>query len=230
MQFPHPFSRILSGDLIHNYPLLSLILANLVTIVLAVLGNWDLATVMFIYWVQSVIIGVFTAVSLITAGSAQKFSSADSGDPVAETAATLDRFGSVAARFGLAGFFVIHYGIFHIAYYEILIGSGLFGPVNFADPGIWISCGIFFLNHLYSFIVHWNVHIRGDGGDDFFAPYHRIIPMHLTIIFGSMVIYSLQDIGIESTMPVLVLFLVLRMCADIAAHNAKNSPRVTGTV
>ncbi|MFA4877180.1 MAG: DUF6498-containing protein [Methanoregula sp.] len=225
MQFPLLFSRILPGraDLVHNYPLISLIIANLVTIVLAVAGNWDLATVMFIYWVQSIIIGLFTVVALLTAGAARKWTAPESGDPAAATVAILDRLGSVVARYGLAGFFCLHYGIFHLAYYEILIGSGLFGPVNLSDPYIWVASGIFFLNHLYSFIAHWNVHIQGDGDDDFFAPYHRIIPMHMTIIFGSIVLFFLQDLGIESTLPVLVLFLVLKMFADIAAHIAKYS-------
>ena len=59
MEPPVILTRVLPGDLIHNFPVLSLIFANLVTIVLAILGNWDLATVMFIYWAQSIIIGIF---------------------------------------------------------------------------------------------------------------------------------------------------------------------------
>ena len=70
MEFPAPFSRVLPGDLIHNFPVVSLILANLVTIVLAILGNWDLATVMFIYWAQSIIIGIFSVISILGADTA----------------------------------------------------------------------------------------------------------------------------------------------------------------
>ncbi len=51
----------------HNFPVISLVFANLVTIVLAVIETWDLATVMFIYLAQSIIIGFFTVVSLLTA-------------------------------------------------------------------------------------------------------------------------------------------------------------------
>lgn len=223
MQLRSPFSRVLPGDVIHDFPLISLIAVNLVTIILAVIGNWDLATVMFSYWVQSVMIGVFTALSLLTAGSAREFPAPPAGDSTAATLATLDKYGSIIGRVGITLFFIVHYGIFHFAYYEFIVGSGIFGPVNFSAPGLYLSCGLFFCNHLYSFITHWNVHIREAGGDDFFAPYHRIIPMHLTIIFGSMVIFFLQEIGITSTMPVLVLFLVLKTWADIAAHIAKHT-------
>ncbi len=224
MQFRSLFSRILPGDVIHNFPLLFLIGANLVTIALAIVGNWDLATVMFSYWVQSVMIGVFTALSLLTTGTARELPEPPAGDSGAATAATLDRIGSTVGRVGLTLFFIIHYGIFHYAYYEFIVGSGLFGPVNFAAPGLYISCAVFFATHLYSFVAHWKVHIREAGGEDFFAPYHRIIPMHLTIIFGSILIFVLQEAGLTSTMPVLVLFLVLKTWADIAAHLAKHAP------
>lgn len=230
MQFLPPFSRVLSGDVIHNVPVVSLVTANLLTIALAILGNWDLATVMFIYWTQSIIIGLFTAISLLTTGMARKWPSASTGDPTKDTLTALDRIGSIVARIGLSGFFVIHYGIFHAAYYEFIIESGLFGQVNLNEPGLWLSCGIFFANHLYSFIAHWNTHIleEGGGGDDFFAPYHRIIPMHVTIIFGSMLIFALQEAGIPSTMPVLVLFLLLKTYADVATHLGKHSIPGTG--
>ena len=64
MQFSLRFSRVLPGDLTHNVPVISLIFENIVTIVLAILGNWDVATEMFIYWAQSVIIHSRTACDL----------------------------------------------------------------------------------------------------------------------------------------------------------------------
>lgn len=65
MQLPTLISRVLPGDLIYSIPVISLIAANLITIILAVLGNWDLATVMFIYWAQSIIIGFFTVMNIL---------------------------------------------------------------------------------------------------------------------------------------------------------------------
>ena len=46
--------------------------------------------------------------------------------------------------------------------------------------------------------------------------------MHLTIIFGSIVILALEVFGITSTMPVLVLFLLLKTWSDITAHLIKH--------
>jgi hypothetical protein len=46
--------------------------------------------------------------------------------------------------------------------------------------------------------------------------------MHLTIIFGSMVIMVLELLGITTTLPVLVLFLLLKTYSDISAHLIKH--------
>jgi hypothetical protein len=224
MEPPVIITRVLPGDLIHNFPLISLIFANLVTIVFAILGNWDLATVMFIYWAQSIIIGIFSVISLL--GADTEALRADLQKPIDE------RGGSekIAPWFVwfykcmIAGFFCLHYGLFHAGYYFLVVDSGLFGTVNFADPNIWLSCGLFFANHLYSHITY-----RDKGPKDyryvneqFFTPYRRIIPMHLTIIFGSIVILALGVFGITSTLPVLVLFLLLKTYSDITAHLIKH--------
>jgi hypothetical protein len=224
MQFPAPFSRVLPGDLIHNFPIISLIIANIVTIVLAILGNWDLATVMFIYWAQSIIIGIFSVVSILGADTAAL--GADLQKPIDE------RGGSdkITPRFVwtykciMAGFFTLHYGLFHWGYYTFIVESGLFGTVNFADPGIWLSCGLFFANHFYSHITYRRQGPKDAGyvNEQFFTPYRRIIPMHLTIIFGCIVIFALEIFGITSTMPVLVLFLLLKTYSDISAHLIKH--------
>jgi len=85
----------------------------------------------------------------------------------------------------------------------------------------------FFLNHLYSHIRYRHEGPRGTGfiGEEFFGPYQRIIPMHTTIIFGSIVVSALQAFGIQSTLPVLVLFLLLKPRSDISAHQIKHAQK-----
>jgi hypothetical protein len=224
MPFPAPFLRVLPGDLVHNTPVISLIFANLVTIVLAILGNWDLATVMFIYWAQSVTIGFFTVVSLLTADTATL--AVEMEKPIRERGGTE----TVTPRFVryyqclLAGFFALHYGLFHWGYYSFIVESGLFGTVNFSDPPLWLSCALFFANHLYSHITYRHEGPKGSSyiNEQFFTPYRRIIPMHLTIISGSILILVLEVIGISSTMPVLVLFLLIKTYSDSNAHLIKH--------
>ena len=225
MRMPDPVARILPGEITFTPPVISLLFANLVTIVLAIVQHWDLATVMFIYLAQSIIIGIFTVISLLGADNATLV--ADLGKPIQERggSGTISPRHVRAYKCLLAGFFTLHYGLFHWGYYAFIVESGIFGSVNFSDPNIWFSCGLFFANHLYSHITYRHEGAKGAGyvNEQFFRPYQRIIPMHFTIIFGSMVVFALQVFGIDATMPVLVLFLLLKTRSDIFAHLAKHA-------
>ena len=224
MTVPPFLARILPGEITLTPPLVSLIAANLLTIVLAVLGNWDLATVVFIYWAQSVIIGFFAFLSILFTDTSAMT------DGITRTTTMPD--GSKLVRKGnagtfkviMAGFFAFHYGFFHLVYFFFIVDSGIFGPVGFSDPGIAISCGLFFAIHAYSFLYHRQ---RGkaavaDMVKQFMGPYDRILPMHLTIIFGSFIILGLGFFGITTVTPVLVLFLLLKTYADVAGHLKKH--------
>jgi hypothetical protein len=227
MEFPVPFSRVPSGDLLNTFPIISLIFANLITIILAILGNWDLATVMFIYWAQSIIIGFFTVMGLLLVNipppaPGQERPKKQPGGP-----RTIYIQNPWAVRCILVGLFTLPYVFFHWAYYSFIVDSGIFGTVHFSDPGIWVSCGVFFANHLYSYIAYNHRWLQGstDVVEQIFLPYRRIIPMHMTIIFGGILLLILQFIGIRSTMPVLFLFLVFKTLTDVTAHIDKHQPR-----
>ena len=224
MHLPPSLSRILPGDFATNPPVMGLLAANIVTIVLAILGNWDLASILFIYWVQSIIIGIFAVVRLLSADTAAL--AADIGTSQAEHGGSRSvsegyvRFYKVA----LAGFFALHYGLFHWGYFSFIVESGLFGPVNFADRGIWAASGLFFFNRFYSFFYHRRNERRGGTfvTQEFIQPYNRIIPMHMTIIFGSIVMIVFEALGILTLLPVLVLFLALKTWMDIRMHLQKH--------
>jgi hypothetical protein len=49
-----------------NDPVVALIVANVITIVLAVVEGWSLFTILVIYWVQCLIIGLFTCITILT--------------------------------------------------------------------------------------------------------------------------------------------------------------------
>ena len=56
----------------------------------------------------------------------------------------------------------------------------------------------------------------------FFRPYNRIVPMHMTIIFGSILILVLEFLGITTVTPVLVIFLAVKTYVDIGTHLQKH--------
>lgn len=208
----------------YSPPIIALLAANIITIILAVLENWDLATVLFIYWAQSIIIGIFAVISILFSDTSTLL--ADLNKSLADNGRKPTYTGSAVWIYkgAMAGFFTLHYGIFHWAYYSFIVESGIFGPVDLSNWGLWASCFLFFGNHLYSYLYHRRGERQGARfiTEAFITPYNRIIPMHLTIIFGSMVILGLGLLGITTVLPVLVLFLIIKTYTDIAMHLRKH--------
>jgi hypothetical protein len=179
-----------------------LLLANLVTLLLAVWQRWELAELLWIYWGQSVIIGWF---NLQRIRSLERFSTAGlrmNGRAVAPTRKT---------RREVALFFALHYGGFH-AGYLVFLASDAHRPGPQALTGILLCIAAFYLNHRFS----WRYHRAREAGrvpnigNIMFFPYLRIIPMHLTILLGG----ALSG----DSLPVLVLFMLLKTAADVAMH------------
>ena len=173
--------------------------ANVLSLVIAVAQGWTLVDLMFVYWLQSVTIGASYCARML---ALDKFSTDGfkiNDHPVAPTAATKRQ---------TAGFFAVHYGMFHLVYL-LFIGSEA-PPGTFADLQLW-GCGLAFaLNHIYSYRYNREADRRGTPniGTLMFTPYLRILPMHLTIVFGLM---ATGGFG-------LVFFGTLKTAADVAMH------------
>lgn len=184
-------------------PLLALLVANGVTIALAVLQRWELGTVLLVYWCQSVTIGVFTVARILEAGDA-----ADRSRPI--------------RRLFLAGFFMVHYGLFHLVYLVFIATFALFGTYGISDPlAILAGAGVFFVNHLVSFLWFRGREVHNPEAI-FVEPYHRIVPMHLTIILGGVAAGLVSGYGIDASLAMVLLFLVLKTAADVWTHQRQH--------
>lgn len=150
------------------------------------------STVVWIYWFQSMIIGLFNFLQLIT--YREKNPEAVS---VEDTKGT--RSGGCAAWF-----FLFHYGAFHLAYFFVLLIK--FDVFSVQATVVLIGIGVFLLESVFNFI--WqkrNVDYAAvDVGLVFFLPYLRIFPMHLMILLPAF-------IGWEPSL----LFLILKTVADV---------------
>jgi hypothetical protein len=182
---------------------LVLIFSNFITIVLAVIQHWSMATIVCTYWLQSIIIGIFNVVRILTLDKFSTNGLKYNGKPVEANS----KQGKRSAGF----FFLIHYGCFHFIY-------ALFLWESFKDINIkYLAIGgiIFFCNHLFSYI-----HNRYEDqisvpnlGHIMFGPYIRIIPMHLIILFFG---WAIQSTG------ALVVFLLLKSTMDVLMHIIKH--------
>ncbi len=176
----------------------SLLASNLFTAYLAITQHWNLASLMLVYWFQSVVIGMFQFLKILDLKefSTENFTINDRA--VEPTQAT---------KIQTAIFFLFHYGFFHFVYL-IFISAGVVGDKPFFMGGLWLPAALYLVNHSISFFANrkQNQQRVPNIGQMMFYPYARIIPMHLTIIFGS----ALQ-------LPI-VLFLGLKTLADLIMH------------
>jgi len=192
-----------------------LLLSNLLTIVLAVVFNWSLIIILWSYWLQSVIIGFFSFIKIL---SLQNFSTEgfkSNGRSVLPTTAT---------KISTAFFFAFHYGFFHLVYALFLLTfSFVSQSISLTDFGfVFLSGIIFFVNHLFSFNYFKNkTQKKQNLGTVMMFPYLRIVPMHLTIIFGGFFLVSAT-----ASLPILVFFLILKTIADLGMHTIEHKEQI----
>jgi hypothetical protein len=182
-----------------------LVMANILSIVIAIYEHWEIRTVMWVYWGQSLAIGFFNFFHLITLKDFS-ISNLSIEDKASVPNEKIKIFTSI--------FFVFHYGFFHFIYMQFLLIDYGVRLIDFKY--VLIACGIFVGNHLFSYIYNriWKktTTTKENLARAVFWPYARIIPMHLTIIFGRFA-------GGGS----LILFLVLKTVADLVMHAVEHA-------
>ena len=167
----------------------SLIIVNVVMIIVAVALGWSVIDVMWVYWAQSVIIGSIAIFRILL--TKQVFA---------------------------AGFFLVHYGMFHLGYFVFLCFANEESTAAIPVVGIALCSFMFLINHIFSSWHNWKKDMikKPEPGRMMLVPYMRIIPMHITIIFGSEYATSTGT---------LALFLVLKTIMDVIMHLVEHRPR-----
>lgn len=154
-------------------------------------------TIVFLYWGQSVLIGIFNFADLLTVKNVIPGSMSINDAPVNNSA---------RSKGCAASFFAVHYGFFHLAYgIFILISTKLKIDFHF----VLIGLAAFSLNLIIQFIRHkqWQKTNAVNLGAMFFLPYLRIIPMHLMILGPVFLHWQASTI-----------FLVLKAVADVIMY------------
>lgn len=186
----------------------ALIVSNVVTIVIAVIENWTLSVVLFIYWTQSVIIGVFHIRRMLDLGEFTTSGLTMNGRSVEATPKSKKQ---------IASFFSLHYGFFHFVYLVFVLtainSDG--GLPSFGWLGLIGGGSVFAVNHFFSYIQNRDLDRTGKPnlGTMLFLPYARIVPMHLIIVLGA---------AFGGSRVALVVFLSLKTLADAVMHTVEH--------
>ncbi|MFH1591878.1 MAG: DUF6498-containing protein [Candidatus Woesearchaeota archaeon] len=157
-----------------------LIFVNLVAIGFVIFEKWSLLTLMFIYFAQSLIIGFFNVFRILNLRKLLRM------------------------RIFFLVFFVLIYGAVHFYLYGFLQDYDFF-----EWGGVLAGSGLFFVNHLFSFLRHRKKLEKRDLVGTMLFPFVRVWPMFLAVIllgfFGGGILW----IGV---------FGVLKSIADVAMH------------
>ncbi len=179
-----------------NPSLLFLIAGNLYCIWYYENNPAGFVTVVWIYWIQSIIIGLFNFFDLLT------IKNYDS-DSFKMNNAPLTKMNQGCA----AWFFLVHYGFFHLGYCIFLLIQ--FGVRTVDKNFLLLGVAAFFAEAILGFIKQKRMerYTKFKFGTMFFLPYLRIVPMHLMILIPAF-------LGIKPS----IVFLLLKMGADILSY------------
>jgi hypothetical protein len=216
-----------------------LLIVNLIPLVGAIFWGWNVFTLLILYWLENGIVGVFNVLKMALA---QGPLDTRSGPPEKVT---------TASRATLIPFFIVHYGIFWVVHGVFVLSLPTiielgFGPdtapilpdgtfigseeaavgprldlVALGAIGLAISHGVSFL---------FNYLGRGEYrtarlGLLMFAPYVRLVALHLTIIVGGML-----SISLGSPVGSMIVLVAIKIAIDLALHVREHRRAESGAV
>lgn len=210
--------------------------ANSIPVIGVIFLNWNPYMILFIYWGESIIIGIFNLLKMFISGSIQNGHFSPSG---------------FAGAAGLCVFFTVHYGmfmfvhgIFLVVFMMLSISMSIGGGGGDIDPFSFVSSiypvGMtkaeflesefsaviaLFLSHLIAFYLYFikpGEYNHTTAEVYMMRPYKKIVIMHLTIIFGA---FALFISGFKSAV-FIIIWIGLKILFDLKIHigELKKSP------
>lgn len=164
--------------------------------------NWNISTILFLYWTESGVIGFYNIFKIL---KASKPSESD-----------LVISGSIKRKVGklfIVIFFIIHFGGFMLGHYTFL--------VKFFNPYLNVNYLLFpifglFLSHGVSFVYNFlgnKEYLYMTPNQQMAEPYKRVMIMHITILFGGFLV---QKYGLP--IYTLLLMIFLKLVVDLYSH------------
>ena len=188
---------------------MALLAANVAPVFGVLFAGWGVFPLVFLYWVENAVIGLFTVVKML---------SARPNDPDRRRGRTV-----------LTALFIFHYGAFvfgHGVFLMVIFATqrpdGMEGRAAFenllgqiADLGLILAAVGLLASHAWSFVTNYLPAERHSAQFKklAMAPYGRVILLHLFIIGSAWLVMKLG-----SPLPVLLLFVAMKTTVDLLAH------------
>jgi hypothetical protein len=196
-----------------------------------VLLGWSMQGLLLVYWLESGVVGAFNVPKILhahgveTAATRSKAERLESNGstvtlppPPEEVPATPTRR---PENRPVARFFVFHYGVFwavHGVFVLFLPGfAGGAGAVGLAElPTLALGAGAAAVSHGVSYRRNYledGEWTRVSPGGRLYAPYDRVLVMHLTVVLGA---FAVSFLGTPAG--ALVVMVLVKTALDLRAH------------
>ncbi len=183
---------------------LALLAMNLIPLIGVMKFGWDVSTIIFLYWLENVIIGLLNIPKILACRESQK--TRESGRrPI-----------FLAAFFGLhyGGFCLGHYVFLRTTFPELPEFSQMFSALT-GSLFIWSLLGLT-VSHLMSMGINFfgkKEYLARTPNKQMFIPYSRIVLLHIVIIFS-----GLLAVAVGQGLAMLILLVAIKIGFDLAAH------------
>ncbi len=221
-----------------------LIAVNLSLILAVIAWDWQIFDIVFLYWVENLVIGVINVLKMLAAnpGNSSLTSLVDAMKPGASAKQTAEIQARIADTkiAGLGGvikvilipFFILHYGMFSYGHGVFifamfndgsLLSEGRKAMLNseLLSSGMLFAIAMLAASHLFSFTRNFigaGEYRRTHPITLMMRPYGRIIVLHITIILGAF-----MTMAFGSPLGLLIVLVVLKTAVDLAMHQSERS-------
>jgi hypothetical protein len=197
----------------------ALIVANAIPLFGALFLGWNVWMILIVYWLENGVVGVFNVLKMLRA----------EGDPGDTSGWTMNgKPMNVVAKGAVVGFFVMHYGIFWAVHGVFVLTLPLFGSMGgevdmlqgFDPLAIVLAVIALAISHGVSYWFNYlgrGEYKRTSAAGQMWAPYGRLVVLHITIIVGGL---AISMTGAPAA--VLAILVGLKTVLDIGFHLAQH--------
>lgn len=209
----------------------ALLATNAVPLVGVVAFGWSVQTLLLLYWLESGVVGAYNVPKIRRAHGGETETSRKRALRLKSNGSTVSLPDAPAAvpdtpttrpeTRRVARFFLGHYGIFWVVHGLFVVALPLFadgaGRVGLGDvPTLALATLAAVVSHGVSYRENylrdgeWK---RVSPGERLYAPYGRVLVMHLTIVVGAFVVSATG-----ASVAALVVMVVVKTALDLRAH------------
>ncbi len=226
----------------------TLVVANAIPLIGVLFFGWSVWTILIIYWLENGVVGFFNVLKMLKAEGGEDPATTQPARTVGTTAWRINsRAGRSMAKVALVPFFIVHYGLFWLVHGVFVLTLPLFANIGqavvddsgFGVPtlktpspsldGIAFAVVVLFISHGTSYLLNY---VRGGEYRTatpialMFAPYGRLVILHVTIIFGAVAI-SFTGAPVIAVAILVLLKTVMDLGFHLRQHRGVIGPLAT---